>query len=155
MLIARGIADPERLGLWGFSNGASITNYLITRTDRFKAAVSCGGVSDWIEYFLLIDVDDFTQPDMFRGRTPWTDQPTYIAASAIYHLDRVKTPLLLVVGDRDRTLLGHLYMFNGLRRLGREVTLVRYPEDGHVLKPASARDYDARVVSFFSKHLLR
>ena len=108
-------------------------NYLLTRTTRFKVAVSFAGVSDWFHYFLLRDVDDWTIPDMLKGRTPFDDLQTYLSLSPIYHLDKVTTPLMLVIGDKDQRLLDHIYMFDGLRRLGREVTLVRYPAEGHGL----------------------
>lgn len=153
-LVARGIADERRLGLLGASNGASVVNYLITRTDRFRAAVSQGGVSDWLHYFLLRDADDWTIPDSLQGRTPWTDRATYLAASPLYHLDKVKTPLLLVVGDRDQRALDHIYLYQGLRRLEREVKLVRYPEEGHViLASAALKDYWTRVNEFFDERL--
>lgn len=153
-LIARGLVDPQRLGLYSFSTGASAINYLLTRTTRFKVAVSAAGVSDWVHYFLLRDVDDWTIPDMLNGHTPFDDLQTYLSLSPIYHLDRVVTPLMLVVGDKDQRLLDNIYMFDGLRRLGREVTLVRYPGEGHGIASSSAiKDYWNRVNEFFDKYL--
>lgn len=153
-LIARGLVDPQRLGLFSFSTGASAINYLLTRTTRFKVAVSVAGVSDWIHYFLLRDVDDWTIPDMMNGQTPFDDLQTYLSLSPIYHLDRVTTPLMLVIGDKDQRLLDHIYMFDGLRRLGREVVLVRYPAEGHGLASSAAiKDYWNRTNEFIDKYL--
>jgi len=149
-----GIADPDRLCLYGFSNGATAVSYLLTRTSRFKCAVSTAGSGDWtLSYFLETDIAH-TSATM-AGRTPWDDSEAYVKLSPIYHLDKVTTPVLLVVGDKDTPdrLLNYVAMFNGLRRLGRDVTLVRYPEQGHIIEGSAIFDYWNRIYEFFDAHL--
>lgn len=153
-LIERGIADPERLGLWGFSSGATTANYLLPRTTRFRAAVSCAGIADFANYMLQIEPEDQTQVDMMRGRTPSSDPDAYRAHSALHNLDKIRTPLLVFAGARDRLMLESQMLANGLRRLGRDVEFVRYPDQGHVFSGEALRDYNSRVVRFFARHLL-
>jgi dipeptidyl aminopeptidase/acylaminoacyl peptidase len=91
---------------------------------------------------------------MLNGQTPFDALQTYVSLSPIYHLENVGTPLMLVVGDSDQRLLDHIYMFDGLRRLGREVSLVRYPGEGHAIASNSAiKDYLKRTNEFIDKYL--
>jgi len=153
VLVKKGIVDPGRIGLYGYSNGATAVNYLVTKTPRFKCAVSAEGFADWtLSYFLETDVA-YTSATL--GQTPWADPQTYIKLSPIYHLDRITTPLLLAVGDKGTParLLGYISMFNGLRRLKRDVILVRYPDQGHVFTGRALSDYWERVNAFFDSHL--
>jgi dipeptidyl aminopeptidase/acylaminoacyl peptidase len=153
-VIRKGYADPERMGLMGFSNGGGIVDYLVTATDRFKAAVSVAPViPDWLTLFYTYTMSD---APAFAGtnKTPWDDLDGYVKLSAVYHLPNVKTPMLLAVGDEDRHfLLGILEMYNGLRWLGKDVTLLRYPGQGHGFSGASMKDFWQRETAFFDKYL--
>lgn len=153
-LIAQGIADPDRLALYGMSNGASAVNLMLTRTHRFKAAVSTGGVSDWFNYYMYRPADDWTIPDFLDGKTPQNDLNLYLRISPLYHLASVTTPLLLITGDKDTRAIQAVLLYEGLRRLGKPVTLVRYPSEGHELSGTGLEDYWARVEKFLSQHLL-
>jgi len=153
-LVRHGIVDPERMCLYGFSNGGGAANLIVTKTSRFRCVVSASGVlNDWSLAFFLSE--DETIPELLGGRTPWGDPQTYVALSPIYHLSKVSTPLLLAVGDNEGGIL-QLYtieLYKGLRYLGRDVTLLRYPGQGHGFEGAALRDYWQRVNDFFDSHL--
>jgi dipeptidyl aminopeptidase/acylaminoacyl peptidase len=150
-LVHLGVADPDRIGLYGFSNGGGVVNYLVTKTARFKCAVSVAGVyPDWERPMFL---DTSSAVDIFAGGiTPWDDPEGYIKLSAVYHLHKVATPMLLAVGDEDvhDMLLGTIEMYNGLRRFGRNVTLLRYPGQGHGFTGAALKDFWNRENIFFN-----
>lgn len=153
-LIAKGIVDPDRMCLYGFSNGGAVVNQLVTMTDRFKCAVSVAGAlsSDWSRPFFLQSNAKFI-PDI-AGATPWEDTQAYVKLSAIYRLDKVNTPMLLADGDADTMfLLGCIETYNGLRFLQKDVTLLRYPGQGHGFEGPALRDFWERENVFFDKYL--
>jgi dipeptidyl aminopeptidase/acylaminoacyl peptidase len=153
-LIQRGIADGDRLGLYGFSNGGAVVNALLTKTGRFKCAVSVAGALgvDWFLPFFLATSDPFIPTA--AGATPWQDPSLYIELSPIYHLDKVTTPILLADGDLDGSiLLTDIEMYNALRWLGKEVTFLRYPDQGHGFTGDALKDFWERENAFFDKYL--
>jgi dipeptidyl aminopeptidase/acylaminoacyl peptidase len=150
-LIREGIADPERIGLYGFSNGGGVVNQIVTKTDRFKCAVSVAGAIsvDWLRGFFLQTMNPMT-PEM-AGSLPWEDPEAYLRLSALFRLNHVHTPMLLADGDNDGDfLLNTIEMYNGLRYLGRDVTLLRYPNQGHGFEGAALADFWRREETFFS-----
>jgi dipeptidyl aminopeptidase/acylaminoacyl peptidase len=152
-LIERGIVDPSRMCLYGFSNGGGATNLIVTRTNRFACAVSASGVqNDWALTFYLGAEDE---PNLLNDILPWSDPAAYTGLSPIYHLDKVKTPMLLAVGDDERgvLLLANIELYKGLRYLRRDVTLLRYPGQGHGFTGAALRDYWQRANAFFDAYL--
>lgn len=152
-LIARGIVDADRMCLYGFSNGGGIVNYLVTRTTRFKCAVSVGGaVSDWLRPVLLETNSSFE--DYEGADDPWTTPAPYVQLSAIFHLESVETPMLLADGDEDGDfLLNTIEMYNGLRHLGKNVTLLRYPGQAHGFTGRALADFWKRENDFFDAYL--
>ena len=152
-LIREGIVDPDRMGLFGFSNGGGIADHMVTKTSRFRCAVVDAGVyPDWIRPLLL--EGDAGVTEFAGGITPWNDPEGYMQLSAVFHLDKVTTPMLLADGDNDRDfLLGMIEMYNGLRFLGKEVTFVRYPGQAHALTGWALDDFEHRTMDFFDAHL--
>jgi dipeptidyl aminopeptidase/acylaminoacyl peptidase len=153
-IIRRGIADANRLGLYGFSNGGAVVNSLLSRTSRFKCAVSVAGALgvDWVLPFFLSTSNPFIP--RAAGATPWQDPNLYIELSPIYHLDKVTTPILLADGDLDGViLLTDIEMYNALRWLGKEVTFLRYPDQGHGFTGEALKDFWERENAFFDKYL--
>ena len=163
-----GIADPDRLGVMGHSGGGAAVNRLITKTTRFEAAVSAAGTADAASFFGQLRLRPDGSPDMYGlhieegalGGPPWERPYDYVAASPIFFLDRVETPLLLIYGTEDDAVGVEQggEMFVGLRRLEKEVTLLRYRGEGHVptdYGEANRRDIVARVLAWFDQHLNR
>jgi dipeptidyl aminopeptidase/acylaminoacyl peptidase len=164
-VIKMGISDPARLGIIGHNFGGYLTLALITRSTRFRAAVACAGIADWVSCHGHMNQDGSAfgvayceqgQPGL--GGPPWVFPQRYIDNSPVFLLDRVRTPLLLVHGALDRTVSPSQSeeMFVGLRRLGREVTYVRYNGEGHVpahWSAANQADYINRVLEWFQRHL--
>lgn len=151
-LIARGIVDGDRMGLYGFSNGSAVVNYLVTRTSRFKCAVSVSpALTDWIRPSLL-DTGAAVAP-FNGGVTVWDDPEGYVQLSAVFFLNKVRTPMLLAVGDEDPSLLDSIEMYNGLRQFGQDVTFLRYPKQGHGFTGAALDDFLQRESVFFETHL--
>jgi dipeptidyl aminopeptidase/acylaminoacyl peptidase len=153
-LVERAIVDPSRIGLYGFSNGGSVVNELITVTDRFACAVSvAGALSDWIRPTLL--TTDY-QPLMaeLAGVALRANPQAYVALSPVFHIGQVRTPVLLADGDDDGDfLLDTIEMFNGLRSAGDEVTLLRYPAQGHGFTGMALQDFWTREMAFFQTYL--
>ena len=152
-MIRRKIADPSRIGLFGFSNGGAIAQMLMTRSDRFKCVVSYAGVAmaDLTRSFFASS--GFTWEGVV-GVTPWQDPQGYVELSSIYRLDKVKVPVLLVDGDLDGDFfLNTVEVYNGLRALNRDVTFVRYPDQSHVLTGWALHDFLERTMEFFDHHL--
>src|SRR5262249_51279203 len=166
-VVNMGIADPDRLGVMGHSFGGYSTLALIARAIRFRAAVARGGPADWVSGYGLMDEDGsalvafYCEDDKGRpglGGPPWQYPQRYIENSPIFHLDRVRTPLLLIHGGIDTTVPPSQAeeVFVGLRRLGRDVTYVRYEGEGHYEAHwghANATDYLTRVLTFFERQL--
>jgi len=94
---------------------------------------------------------------VFGGVTPWANPEDYVKLSAVYHVDNVKAPVLLAVGDDDghNTLIGAIEMFNGLRALNANVTLLRYPNQGHGFSGAAMADFWGRENAFFDSCLMK
>jgi len=133
-LIEKGIADPEKLGTLGWSAGGHMTNWLVTYTDRFKAASSGAGASNWISMYAQSDVRIYRTP-WFLG-DPWhADSPlqTYREHSPIFHIHKAKTPTLVLCGENDRRvpLPQSVEMYRGLKANGVPTELVIFPRSGH------------------------
>jgi len=152
-LIRRGVADPERMGLHGFSNGGGVVGYLVTQTNRFRCAVWVSGVyPDWILPTLM--KTDATTYLFEGGANVWEDPETYVKLSAVYHLKNVTTPMLLAVGDDDGYFfLGGIELYNSLRSLKKDVTLLRYAGQGHGFSGAALKDFTARELAYFDAYL--
>jgi dipeptidyl aminopeptidase/acylaminoacyl peptidase len=98
-LVKEGIADPEKLGVMGWSNGGYLTNCLITQTTRFKAASSGAGITDAVTEWGANDEPAYAI--VFKKGFPWNASENYHKASPIYGLDKVRTPTLIHVGGSD------------------------------------------------------
>jgi dipeptidyl aminopeptidase/acylaminoacyl peptidase len=124
-VIAMGIADQDRLGVMGHSNGGYSTVALITQTHRFKAAVEIAGLADLIGAYGEMDKAGksyatglFEHGQDALGGTPWEEWDKYVENSPLYYLDHVSTPLLMAHGERDIYVAPFLAdeLFVGLRR---------------------------------------
>jgi len=133
-LVKDGIADPHRLTVGGYSYGGYMTNWLITQTTRFKAAVTGAGA---VEHAANWGNDDTTFDDAyFLGGLPWEAAQRYHDEAAIFYMDRVRTPTHQVAGADDiRVAVSENYLLNhALHNLGIPSALLIFPGEGHSLK---------------------
>jgi len=133
-LLKRGYVDGNRLGVTGGSGGGLLTNWTITQTQRFKAAVAQRDIADWSGFWFTADFTLF-QPTWFR-KAPWEDPQDFAARSPITHVANVTTPLMLVLGDQDyRTppADGGEMMFRALKYRRIPTVMVRFPRENHEL----------------------
>lgn len=154
--IARGIADPERLGIGGWSQGGFMTAWAVTQTDRFRAGVMGAGISDW--RMMVMESDMPILEATLGGDRPWDGPGPWLADlhSPVSFAKNVETPLLILHGRNDaRVPIGQAVGFErALRQKGIPVQLVVYPREGHVIQEAShLRDLLRRVVGWYDRWL--
>jgi len=133
-MVERGIADPDRLAVMGWSNGGFLTNCLITHSQKFKAASSGAGVLDQVIQWGTEDTPGHVIN--YMKALPWANAEAYRKGSPIYALDKVKTPTLIHVGENDeRVPQAHSRaLYRALRHyVNVPAELVVYPNEGHGL----------------------
>ena len=168
--IRLGYADPGRLAIAGLSYGGYAVLTTVIRTRRFAAAIAASGAADFIPpYGLLLGAEEtgrlaFRQPwtggpkAPTVGVPPWEQTLRYVENSPVFSLDRIHTPLLLIAGTDDRQVawLQSGEVLVGMRRLGRDCTLLLYRGEGHqptLYRPDNRRDVAERVLAFLAAHL--
>src|SRR5262252_3518716 len=152
-MIARGIADPNRLGIGGWSYGGYMAAWAVTQTTRFKAAVSGAPVIDLASEF---GTEDGSAYDEWFYGTPYEKLDGFIKSSPITHVKNVKTPTLLLQGEDDTTdPIGQSQQFyRGLKRYGVDTDLVLYPREPHGLREEKhLLDRLARIVAWYDRYL--
>jgi dipeptidyl aminopeptidase/acylaminoacyl peptidase len=153
-IIKEGIADPERLGVMGWSYGGFMTSWILTQTKRFKAASVGAGVTDLMSFHGTTDIPSFL-PDYF-GAEPWDDNEIYRKHSALFNVKGVTTPTLIQHGEKDeRVPISQGYeLHNALKRQGCTVKMIVYPRTPHALQePKLLLDVMRRNVEWFDKYL--
>jgi dipeptidyl aminopeptidase/acylaminoacyl peptidase len=152
--VAQGVADPARLGVGGWSYGGILTNQVIARDRRFKAATSGAGQSNALAGY---GTDQYVREYEAELGTPWGSPETWMRVSyPFFHADRIVTPTLFLCGDQDFNvpLLNSEQMYQALRSLGRETQLVIYPGEPHgIKKPSYQRDRLQRYLDWYSRYL--
>jgi dipeptidyl aminopeptidase/acylaminoacyl peptidase len=146
--------DKDREGLTGWSYGGFMTMFGVTRTTRFKAAVAGAGISDWKSYYGENSIDQWMVP--FFGKTVYDDEAVYAKSSAIEYIKKVKTPTLVVVGDRDGECPApqSFEFWHALRAEGVKTQLVVYPNEGHAFRaPEHRRDVLERALNWFETEM--
>ncbi len=153
-VVARGIADPDKLVVMGGSYGGFMTFWTVTQTSRFKAAIGHAGISDWYSFHGQSDIPGLMEYG-FTGQ-PWTAAETYRKYSPMTHVDRVKTPLLITHGEQDRRvpIAQAEQYYRALKKRGVEVVFLRYPREGHgITEPNHQIDLVGRQIEWFDSHL--
>ncbi|MGA8213120.1 MAG: S9 family peptidase [Candidatus Sulfotelmatobacter sp.] len=144
--------DAKRIGIRGHSYGGYMTMWAETQTPRFAAAVAGAGLSDWLSYYGLNDIDEWMIP--FFGASVYDDPAVYAKSDPMHFVTAVKTPTLILVGDRDGEvpMEQSVEWWHALTTLHVPTKLVVYPGEGHLfIKPADARDYSLRTLAWFEE----
>ena len=155
-VVATGVADPDRLGVGGWSYGGILTDYVIATDTRFKAATSGAGTAFTVAFYgtdqYIIQYDNEIGP-------PWDPKAweTYQKISYPFlHADRIKTPTLFLGGERDFNVpvQGGQQMYQALRSLGIDTQLIIYPNENHgIARPSYQRDRLERYLAWYDKYL--
>ncbi len=144
--------DTHRLGIRGHSYGGYMAMWAETHTQRYAAAVAGAGLSDWLSYYGLNDIDQWMSP--FFGASVYDDPAVYAKSDPMHFVKSVKTPTLILVGDRDGEvpMEQSVEWWHALETLHVPVKLVVYPDEGHAIgKPADSRDYTLRTFDWFEE----
>ncbi|MDQ3908018.1 MAG: S9 family peptidase [Acidobacteriota bacterium] len=155
-VIAMGVADPDRLGVGGWSYGGILTDYMIATDTRFKAATSGAGTAFTVAFY---GTDQYIIQYDYEIGPPWNPKAweTYQKISYPFlHADRIKTPTLFLGGERDFNVpvQGSQQMYQALRSLGVDTQLVIYPNEFHgIQRPSYQRDRYERYVAWYDKYL--
>jgi dipeptidyl aminopeptidase/acylaminoacyl peptidase len=153
--VAKGLADPERLGVGGWSYGGMLTNYVITRSTRFKAAISGASISNYLAGYGTDHYQYWYEAEL---GLPWKTRQLWVDLSTpFFEVEKVTTPTLFMCGEKDMNvpLLNTEQMYQALRRVGKvETELVIYPDQWHGIEtPSYQKDRYARYLAWYDKHL--
>ncbi|MEO7908264.1 MAG: S9 family peptidase [Roseiflexaceae bacterium] len=153
-VIALGIADPERLGIGGWSYGGFMTAWAVTQTNRFKAAMMGAGICNWLSFHGVAEIGTWDQIS-YRA-SPYEQGGRYDRFSAIHYVDRVITPTLIVHGADDIIVpVGQSYeFFRALKDHGVPTELVIYPREPHGFSERGHNiDRFRRFLAWFQRYL--
>ncbi|HEX4966173.1 MAG TPA: S9 family peptidase [Thermoanaerobaculia bacterium] len=148
--------DPDRIGITGWSYGGFMTMWAVTQTGRFRAAVAGAGLANWQSYYGENGIDQWMIP--YFGASVYDDPAVYAKSSPINFVKQVKTPTLVLVGERDvECPTPQSYEFwHALKALGVPTQLVVYPGEGHVFAdPGHRKDSIRRTVGWLDRYLKR
>jgi dipeptidyl aminopeptidase/acylaminoacyl peptidase len=152
--VAAAPIDPARVGMVGWSYGGFMSMWAVTQTQRFKAAVAGAGIASWQSYYGQNRIDRWMLP--FFGASVYDDPAVYAKSSPITFIKDVKTPTLVLHGDRDSevpTPQGYEF-WHALKTLGVPTQLVVYENEGHAIsQPAHLADIQKRSVEWFDRYL--
>jgi len=151
--VAMGVADPDRLGVGGWSYGGILTDHVISKTTRFKAAIS--GASEF-NYLANYGNDHYQRQWEAELGLPWQQPEAWMRISPFFRMDKIVTPTLVLGGDQDMNvpILGGQQLYQGLKRLGRDAELIVYPGENHGLRrPSFQKDRYDRYIAWYEKYL--
>lgn len=152
--VARGVADPDRLGVGGWSYGGILTNYVITKTTRFKGAISGAGGVLWAGSF---GHDHYQREYIAELGEPWKKREVWDRVSSVfYNIEKITTPTLIMGGEIDWNvpILNSEHLYQSLRQLGRTTQLVVYPGQHHgIRKPSYQKDVLERYLAWYDKYV--
>ncbi len=152
-VVERGYADPERLGVGGWSYGGMLTNHVITKTDRFKGAYT--GASATL-YVVNYGHDEYQRWWESELGLPWRNRELWEKLSPFNQVEKVVTPTLIVGGEQDWNvpIINSEQLYMALKRLGKTTELVVYPGEYHVFStPSYNKDLYERFLAWFEKYV--
>jgi dipeptidyl aminopeptidase/acylaminoacyl peptidase len=144
--------DSRRIGIRGHSYGGYMTMWAETQTHRFAAAIAGAGLSDWLSYYGVNEIDEWMIP--FFGASIYDDPAVYAKSDPMHFVKNVNTPTLILVGDSDGEvpMEQSVEWYHALKALKVPTELVVYPHEGHVfVKPSDWRDYFVRGLEWFDE----
>ena len=151
--IAQGIADPDKLGVGGWSYGGISTDFIIGKTQRFKAAISGAGAA---EFTSMWGHDQYARDYIAELGLPWEHRDVWERVAPFYNMKNITTPTLFVGGNIDWNvpILGGEQMYQSLKALGRETELVVYPDEYHEFKtPSHIKDLHERYLAWYGHYV--
>ena len=154
-MIARGLADPDRLGAFGWSYGGYMTFWILTQTDRFKAVSPGAGLSNIYSMYSQNDIQRYLRW-FYSDKAPWDATELYWDRSPMKYINNVKTPTMILHGQVDtRVPIAQAQEFyRALKERNVPVEFVVYPREGHGISEARHQlDRVQRYVRFFAKYL--
>ncbi|HXJ13612.1 MAG TPA: S9 family peptidase [Candidatus Limnocylindrales bacterium] len=152
-LVTKGVADPKRLGIGGWSYGGYMAEWAVTQTDLFKAAVSGAGMANLISEF---GTENGPAEDEWFFGTPYEHPERFLNSSPFIYVKNAKTPTLILQGEADPIdPIGQSQeLYRGLKRYNVPTDFVVYPREPHGLQEAKHRvDMQTRMVAWFDKYL--
>ena len=155
-VVKMGVADPDKLGVGGWSYGGILTDYLIASDTRFKAATSGAGTAFTVAFY---GTDQYIIQYDYEIGPPWNPKAweTYVKISYPFlHADRIQTPTLFLGGERDFNVpvQGSQQMYQALRSLGVDTQLIIYPNENHgIQRPSYQRDRMERYLAWYDKYV--
>jgi dipeptidyl aminopeptidase/acylaminoacyl peptidase/Tfp pilus assembly protein PilF len=154
-VVAKGVADPERLGVGGWSYGGIMTNYVVAKTGRFKAAVAGAGASNYLANY---GTDHYQYEYELELGLPWKTRELWLSLSSpFYDVEKITTPTLFLCGALDVNVptLNSEQQYQVLRRVGKvETELVIYPAQWHSIRtPSYQKDRLERYLAWYDRFL--
>jgi dipeptidyl aminopeptidase/acylaminoacyl peptidase len=155
-LVAAGMADKDRVGAMGWSQGGYISAFLATHdSTRFRALSVGAGISNWMTYYVNTDIHPFTR--QYLRATPWDDPAIYAKTSPMTYIKQARTPTLIQHGELDqRVPIPNAYeLYQGLQDVGVTTRLIVFKGFGHGLnKPKAARAAMEQNLDWFGQYVL-
>ncbi len=151
--IAQGIADQDKLAVSGWSYGGISTDFIITQTTRFKAAISGAGSALFASFY---GHDEYQKDYEVELGHPWENKALWEKVSPFFRVNKITTPTLFMGGDIDWNVpvLGGEQMYQALKRLGRTTELVVYPGEYHEFKtPSHIKDRLERYLAWYAHYV--
>lgn len=161
LLSKRNYINAKKIGLQGMSFGGFETNYIITHTNMFAAAMSASGMTDFVSIYGSIIGDGYSRQCQYElnrdrmGATLWQIPELYIENSPVLRANAIETPLLMMTNkhDEDVPYQQGIELFTALRRLGKKTWMLQYDGQGHSVMDKPADDFTVRVFQFFNYYL--
>jgi dipeptidyl aminopeptidase/acylaminoacyl peptidase len=152
-VIKQGYVDPDRLGVGGWSSGGTLTNFVIAKTDRFAGAISGASVG-W--YPTTYGHDPYYLWWHTELGPPWKNRDLWDSISPFMYVENITTPTLFIGGKEDwnQPIIHSEQMYQAMKHLGREASLVVYPDAHHgIRRPVYQKDLLERFLGWFEKYV--
>ena len=164
-VIELGYADPAHIGLQGHSWGGYQSSFIVTQTDMFAAVVTGAPPTNLVSFYNTLykqtgtvqqGIMELGQVRMGVNVTPWNSHDLYESQSPIHHVEKIKTPFMILHGTADGAVdwMQGLEYFNAARRTGKQVIMLSYPDEPHHLaKKENQKDFQIRMKQYFDHYL--